>query len=75
MGLALHASGISWRIDAAYHKQDVTLWAPAAQHGLPADAPAGAIKIVGFLKVAFLIYRSFPRMGAAEAQAVRHWRV
>jgi len=42
----------------------------AAQHAHPADAPAGAIKIVGFLKNAFPIYQYRSRRGAADAQDV-----
>src|SRR5262249_51631544 len=38
---------------------------------LPADAPAGAIKIGRFLKNAFPIYRSRSRRGAADAQGVQ----
>jgi hypothetical protein len=43
----------------------------AAQQGHPADAPARALKIVGILTNAFVIYRCGSRRGAADAQAVR----
>jgi hypothetical protein len=49
-------------------------WAPrrgTAQHAHPADVPAGALKIGRFLKIAFPIYRSCTRRGAADAQSVR----
>ena len=43
----------------------------AAQPAHPADAPAGAIKIVGISTIAFLIYLSRSPRGAADGQAVR----